>query len=290
MILYKLIESHLADNFGSKKRISLSRPLNEFGVPEGLAFDFFRKINEVAKCTDSFITPPENILLRIKEWCASYFESTYPQGYCPQNVKSELFNILTVYFQTYCGYFTYDNLFDKKTLVEYLKLNSGFVEKYKKTYVLQAEFPDDDSIWKLNCQFDEWIFEKVKEKQFGLIGYLRNKKVVYLENNIKDKDIFDLFNNIDDRRASSLFKYTKKYLENQHEQRIIFNLPSYHAGESRIAHNYPHEHKFSSLEEEIFFYCLEVARDAIKNSKKYLYLKIDNLNIRKIDDILGEKT
>ena len=75
--LFKLIDDNEKNDIEKTRTISLSRPLLEFGLPEGLIIDFFREIYSILKPLKEYnlISPSPEILDRITEWYKTYLDT-----------------------------------------------------------------------------------------------------------------------------------------------------------------------------------------------------------------------
>lgn len=141
--IYRLIDEKEKLDILKNHRLSLSRPLLKYGEPEGLLVDFFRDINRLMENSNNIleIKPTEGLLHKIKQWHNFYYES-FPDNIKliyddPHNILSDLRILMCVYFQTYCGYFTYANLDCKETKNQYFSLNKKFITKTKKKRHMQ---------------------------------------------------------------------------------------------------------------------------------------------------------
>lgn len=140
--LFKLVDDKEKNDIEKTKTISLSRPLLEFGLPEGLIIDFFRSINSMLRPPNTYemIAPSQEMLDRITEWYITYldtFNEVYKTKLSECEVLTELKIFICIYFQTYCGYFTYENLNDEQILKDYLHSNNAFIRKSNKKWILQ---------------------------------------------------------------------------------------------------------------------------------------------------------
>lgn len=298
MALFKLIDENQKEDIIKNERISLSRPLFEFGSPEGIVIDFFRDIVKLYKANKNInsISPTEDIIRQIHEWCSGYHGSAYNFEYSLDYIFSDFKIIITRYFLTYCGYFTGTDLDSRKNLYKYLRENDRFIKNNKKCYVLKVDFDDREyTIWNASKKDDgSLIFdlnEFNEEAKNKINGYLRVCNVEYLPNTLTFLDIFNKFNKSDGRRTSSLFKYTKEYLSTQNEMRLIFALNSDRPNSTLAAYSFTTQNlRNNTIEERLFRYALNVAKAIDDNLPEYIYLKIKSFEILSFDGgLLYEK-
>lgn len=303
MIIYKLIDDDVRNDIISKNAISLTRPLLNFGPPEGLVLEFFRDIMKLTKECDGYsnITPTKDILSKIKNWYEGYYYSLGDDSYSLCDIYTDLQIIMTIYFQTYCGYFTKQNLFDKKTLDKYLKDNKCFATKFNKKYILKTVINVEENNvyskeWELkkndknNVPSEYKFFDEKNPSPFNnnIIAYVNATRVEYMPNDFSFCDLFDIFNTIDKRKISTFFKYLDADYSSQQEIRLITYLPSYRYNSITTA--CPNLFIFNEeeqLETKLFYYAVSVYDYIKRNFPERIYLDIEGkYEIKDIDSIL----
>lgn len=130
--LYKLLDETTKRELVNNRRISLSRPFFEF-KSEGKGVAVFREIEKMIESGVELesIIPTQKVIEKISTWVKDYYNSlpenirkTYSYNY---DISRDLLIAMTIYCQTYCGYFTGDDLFDKEIRKKYLLSNSRVV-------------------------------------------------------------------------------------------------------------------------------------------------------------------
>ncbi len=294
--LFKLIDDNEKNDIEKTKTISLSRPLLEFGLPEGLIIDFFRSIHSLLKPLKNYemITPSQEILNRITEWYTTYldtFNEVYKIKLSESEVLTELKIFICIYFQTYCGYYTYEHLNDKQILSDYLHNNKAFIRKSNKKWILQIPVAANciDRIpWEYRLETDKktdrYIFnsnDNAKLFDNNIVASLHAHNVEYLDNRTALRELFLIYNKT--RSSATWFKYSKEYLEPQKESRLIFHLPSYKINSSRVACDSLFSKRYNSLAEALFYYSVSVAKDSMDNFPRFVFLRINDYMITPID-------
>lgn len=203
--IFKLIDDREKTDIEKTNAISLSRPLLEFGLPEGLIIDFFRSIYSILKPLKDYklISPTKEVLSRIAEWYKTYmdtFNEVYNTQLSVYEVFSELKIFICIYFQTYCGYFTYEKLIDEQILNDYLKSNRDFIRKSHKKWIIQLPVASNG--------FDRvsWEYRMVKDKKSDRLVFFHNNNAKLFDNNI----------------VASLHKHNVEYLDNRTALRDLF--------------------------------------------------------------------
>ena len=292
-IIYKLIDDREKSDIQKNRRISLSRPLLSFGEPEGLLVDFFRDINRLVEKNQDIlkIEPTPELLCKLKEWWHIYFDS-FPEcikvSYDDYSILSDLRILMCVYFQTYCGYFTYANLDCAETRTHFIRSNGNFIEKYSKTAYIEIDTNQnkfDNIYWeyipsKISSDFVFSPSAPDREWHNNIFSALHLHDVIYLDNNLSASDIFTQFNHIEKRSSSCWFKFTKGNLSSQQEKRLIFYLPSFTINSSRLACEsiFPNM-DCNTLEEALFYYAVSTLKYAEDNFPKYVYLNVQDFEI-----------
>ena len=293
MYLFKLIDEEQCRDIMENRRISLSRPLFEFGSPEGIIEDFFRYIDKsVRQQPDiNLIEPTPLILNTIREWYQYYSESS---GSTSDDIYSDLRIQINTYFQTYCGYYTKTDLFNDSILESYCQENKKFVRQQRKTHVLKIKVPYKEkecTQWELKQDLlDDSVFlynANAKMYENNIVSYLKICPVVYLDPHLNYKDIFNLFNHQDQRFMSAFFKYSKSYLKSQRETRLILYVPSYKRNKHTLAIHNLFPQQTTPLENRLFYYSLSVYHEIKEHFPRYVYLGINEFNIKPIG--IGER-
>lgn len=292
--IYRLIDEKEKLDIQKNYRLSLSRPLLKYGEPEGLLVDFFRDINKLMETSNNIleIKPTENLLYKIKQWYTFYYESfsydikpIYDDSY---NILSDLRILMCVYFQTYCGYFTYANLDCKETKNQYFSLNKKFITKTKKTAYVKIDIENnelDNIHWEYtptkgqtDLTFSPSSIER--EGKNNILASLHLHDIQYLANDFSALEVFKKFNCEEKRNSSCWFKFSKEYLASQQEKRLILYLPSHKINSSRNAcDNIFINTDCTSLEERLFYYAVSTLKYAKDNFPEYVHLKIKNPEI-----------
>ena len=293
--IYKLIDDKEKADIEKTKSISLSRPLLEFGLPEGLIIDFFRDIYSELKSAKNLdlINPSKEILDRITEWYETYldtFNEVYNTQLSEYEALTELKIFICIYFQTYCGYFTYESLNDEQILSEYLQNNRDFIRKSNKKWIIQIPVVSngiDRVPWEYRLETDEKndrfvFYQNNNAKLFdkNIVASLHKHNIEYLDNSTALKELFLIYNKT--RSSATWFKYSKKYLDQQKESGIIFHLPSYKINSSRVACDNLFSKCYNSLAEALFYYSISVAKDSLDNFPQYVFLRISDYKITPI--------
>lgn len=285
--LYKFIDDKEKLDIKSNQRISLSRPIFEFNEPEGIVVGFFR---DIAKLIDdineeerlSQIIPPSFVIEGIKSWCNDHRESMKYLGDEEDSVHSLIseFRILTcLYFQTYCGYYTEENLFDSEILKQYRGENKRFIEEYKKTAILRIAIPDNTDSWEYTPEQEsgDFVFKhnpSAVEGKNNIVSFLHYHKVRYLTKELGSLDILRMFNENDERKLSSLLEYSTAKFKQQKETRLFFTLPSNKPNSTLLAFDSSvmlgAEPK--TIEESLFQYALITFYKAKNDYPRFIYL------------------
>lgn len=293
--IYKLIDDKEKEDIEKTKSISLSRPLLEFGLPEGLIIDFFRDIYFELKSAKNLylINPSKEIMERITEWYKTYldtFYEVYNTHLSECEALTDLKIFICLYFQTYCGYFTYESLNDEQILREYLQNNRDFIRKSNKKWIIQIPVVSngiDRVPWEYRLETDEktdrFVFcqnNNAKLFDHNIVASLHKHNVEYLDNRTSLKELFLRYNK--NRSSATWFKYSKQYLEPQKESRIIFHLPSYEINSLRVACDSLFSKCYNSMAEALFYYSVSVAKNSLDNFPQYVFLRISDYKITPI--------
>ena len=300
MIIYKLISEDVKKDIVQYNSISLSRPLLKFGPPEGTVLEFFRDIAKLVEECDNYLNvlPTNDILAKLKKWYEGYYFSLNDDSYEMCDVYTDLQIIMTVYFQTYCGYFTCQNLFDEKILEKYISDNYDFVKKFNKKYILKVDIDiNEQSVeaaeWELKKTGKEYkppkytFFESENPKPFNnnIIAYINAHRVEYMPDNYSFCDLFEIFNSFGKRRMSAFFKYLDGDYSSQQEMRIITYIPSSCYNSMITAcNNLFHSQVDEPLEIKLFKYAVSVYIYAKNNFPDFIYLDVKKrFEIKPID-------
>jgi len=114
----------------------------------------------------------------------------------------------------------------------------------------------------------------------NIVASLHKHNIEYLDNSTALKELFLIYNKT--RSSATWFKYSKKYLDQQKESRIIFHLPSYKINSSRVACDNLFSKCYNSLAEALFYYSISVAKDSLDNFPQYVFLRISDYKITPI--------
>lgn len=297
MVLYKLLDEERKEDLELNHRISLSRPIFEYGSPEGIAFDFFRDIKKLTNSVSdiSLIQPTEQLLAKMGNLCNVYKKTLSPKSYSDADVISDMRIMMCVFLKTYCGYFTESNLFEEKNLRRFFEKNSKLLKK--KTHVMRMEInhSSECSIWELTQESlsanPDYVFyrnDDAKPFQNNIVAYLHYYGINYLSNKMDFDTIWSKFNSVDDRNVSAFFKYLKFYLHDQNETRLSLYLPSDQCNCEITAYSsrFPITSN-QSMEEKLFYYAVSTYLALSKNCNRYVYLSIDDFQVKRIDDVLA---
>lgn len=300
MIIYKLISEEVMKDITQNNSIALSRPLLKFGPPEGTVLEFFRDIAKLVDECDNYLNvlPTDDILAKLKAWYEGYYYSLNDDSYKMCDVYTDLQIIMTVYFQTYCGYFTCQNLFDEKILKKYISDNRDFVKKYNKKFILKVdidikEHSVEATEWELKKTGKEHqpskytFFESEKPEPFNnnIIAYINAHRIEYMPGDYSFCDLFEIFNSFGKRRMSAFFKYLDGDYSSQQEMRIITYIPSsrYNTMTTACDNLFPSKLD-DSLERKLFKYAVSVYIYAKSNFPEYIYLDVKKrFEIKTID-------
>lgn len=303
MILYKLIDEQLKGDIEKNKRISLNRPLIEEWTFEGEIFSFFNDIVDLAKKQENItkIKPTTKIIDSIRIVVNSYRESYQEIFHEPIqdcDIRTDFMIFLGLYFQHYCGYFTYLNLSNERLLRKYIRNNYPFIKSTNKKYLLKVtlplkEFDQKVSIYEMNEDVcGDYVFtHNVKAKEFNnnILGYVSLHKIKYLDEGIFARRIFDVFNK-NGRKISLLLLHLNGRLKKQNEERIMIHISDYKKNSFTITPSrqfeYPPCH---SIEEFIFYHSLNIYKYSIKDHfPRYVYIDIGNsYSIKSIEDVIS---
>ena len=289
--LYKLLDETTQRELVEHNRISLSRPFFEF-KSEGKGISIFRNIKDLidnASNPDE-ITPTKKILSKVKVWIDDYYHSlpddirkNYSYDY---DIDDDLLIAMTIYCQSYCGYFTKVNLQNKETREEYLLQNkrlsfnkSAYVKIPVESNMLDQLFwisrNDDYTFNYSNDQSDNIFVDGIKASlhihkvEHAPTGELTNP--------------FVAFNGKDNRCISSLLKYLNEDYRHQDEERIVLRIPSYKPMESTTGFfNLYNTKQYHSVEEHVFYILASTYRQA-KNYPRFIYLRINDYECYEIN-------
>ena len=285
--IYKLLDETTLDLLDNRNIISFSRPFYHF-KSEGKGFKVFRtminRLNESA--LTALLHTDEKLLNETREWIKGYYDSLPPnirEEYSSLDIKSDLQIAMTVYFQTYCGYFTAVNLDDESVRKDFIKNNDRLCQnkvKYARIPIVENSLDriywvsNNDNLYHFKCDSQQKDIES-----FGCIrGSLHIHEVEYSDSQFL-KHPYAVFNDIGNRRISSLLMYVDDKYCYQNEIRLMFRIPSYRPNESVVGFNcrYP-SIIFNSLEEQMVYTISCICSEA-KLYPNYVYLSIDKYDI-----------
>lgn len=286
--IYKLLDKRTVELLAKKSIISLSRPFCAF-KSEGKGFKVFRMMQEEMQKAISLplLQTNEKLLKETHRWVCGYINSIppdlkaeYPRIEC---IKSDLLIAMTIYFQTYCGYFTTLDLCDKSVRTNYSEKNKKLCEnKIGFARIPIAENNLDKTYW-ISKEDEGYCFscdpQQDRKEAFGCIrGSLHIHDVEYSgPENLKAP--YNVFNENGSRRSSSLLKYVDNNYCNQNEKRLMLRIPSYRPNETVLGFpiHYSPE-KPCSFDEQMLCTIYGICSEANKYPE-YVYLSIDEFDI-----------
>ena len=284
--IYKLLDEKTAEILNKDSLISLSRPFLAF-KSEGKGFKVFRTMFErLNENSDSeSLHKDKQLLKEARDWICGYYDSLSPElrnEYNHYGIKSDLQIAMTIFFQTYCGYFTSTNLEDALTRKKYIEDNKQLCYGKNKYVKLSVEVNKLNNLfWTSNKDYHFKCDTRQDDDSInGVIkGTLHIHKIEYSTPS-KLKQPFATFNGSDDRQVSSLLKYVNEYYSLQNETRLMFRIPSYRPNESVVGFNcyYPAIH-FESFEQQMVYLIKSICLEALKYPE-YVYLEIHDFEIK----------
>lgn len=285
--IYKLLDEKTAEILNKDNLISLSRPFFVF-KSEGKGFKVFRtmleRLNEDTMMKS--LHTDKQLLKETREWIYGYYNSLstdLKNEYDNYGLKSDLQIAMTIYFQTYCGYFTSQNLDDESVRKEYIENNKSLCHGKDQYVKLPIEENNLNKLFWTSNNSDYHFKCDTQQKDLDAFGSIRGTLHIHeieYSDTKKLKQPFNAFNGMDNRRISSLLKYVNDQYFSQNEKRLMFRIPSYRPNESVVGFNcyYPSFH-FGSFEQQMVYVIGSICLEAIKYPD-YVYLTINNFEIK----------
>lgn len=283
MYMFKLIDQKAADDIKEHNRIALSRPIVEFGHPEG---ELIRSIDknitrDLKKKWDYFSPPDSENIHKISQWLCKFrliCKERSGKELSDDNLYTEISVLVCLYFQTYCGYFTVHDLDCPLKREQYIKDNDKFIKNSKKEYLLKLKCPCDESssytTWEYtnyNSEPTELLFSKnpnAERSNNNIVAFLRGQNMEYVDDgNILNNLLNDFY---DVRTLSSWFTTSNKYYEKQKEYRLMLTLPGPSINDNRYTYAVPLPNTATTIEEKIYYYVSAILCNAIDSKKKNL--------------------
>ena len=240
--IYKLLDQKTTELLENDNLISLSRPFFAF-KSESKGFKVFQTVFDRLKDNSNLdlLNNDEQLIKDTAEWICSYYDSLpedLKNEYSPHDINSDLRILMTIFFQTYCGYFTRQNLDNETTRKKYTEENRSLCQGKNKYVKLSIEENDLDKFFWITYN-NKYHFkcdacQESSDSSDNIRGVLHVHDVRYSTSE-KLKQPFNSFNRIDDRRISSLLKYVNEHYCSQDEIRLMFRIPSYKPNESVVA-------------------------------------------------------
>ncbi len=286
--LYKLVETRSLEQ-AKNNIISFTRPFYNYDY-EGNFIKFAKSINERFKIEKELIKPTKEDLEELTKWKEA-FKNHYGKQVSDEDLLSDSKIIFCRLFSFYCGYFTYENLFDEDIRKEYIKNNQHLIKN--------SNNPLDNKIAVIRINEDGIINYRYSSKYLGnseepfiksdvknkFNGYLKTLSINYSEKYDDYDELFKRYYKVDYFDTKAWIDTLPKSKETEKERRISFSLESLEPSQTRIACDEKFKPQFlvDSLESKLF----KAIIDALlySNSDKVpdrLYLK---LNPRDIDII-----
>jgi len=228
--IYKLVDK-TEIGFANRGLISLSRPVFEFKGSEGKIISFAQRIYERYLKQGLNVKPSETDLDEIKEWNKAY-KDTYGKGFETKDINSESMILFCGIVQSYCGYFTNIDLWNKRLLKKYLKRNS-LSEKIGVIKLNLGIF--DNNHWhtdNLDSSFIPFIGDA--NVLHGYNGFTHILNIKYSRHFNDYHYLLRQYNKDDLRNALHWFDNLSYSFRWQKEKRIIFSLRSLEKNSSRI--------------------------------------------------------
>lgn len=285
--IYKLLDDKTTDILQKEKSISLSRPFLAF-KSEGRGFKVFRTMMDRLKESSNLelLYTDKQLLKETHNWICGYYDSLpldLKDEYDYYGIKSDLQIAMTIYFQTYCGYFTSQDLGDESTREKYIENNKSLFHGKDKYVKLSIEENNLNKLFWTSNNSDYNFICDVQQEDIVTFGSIRGTLHIHEIEYSATKDLkkpFIAFNGTDNRRISSLLNYVNDKYFFQNEKRLMFRIPSYRANESVVGFNccYPSFH-FESFEQQMICLIGSICLEAIKYPD-YVYLTINNYEIK----------
>ena len=232
--IYKLIdETEL--QYAKDGKISLSRSIFEFKGTEGKFINFAKRIYDRYLKRGLKIKPTEADIQEITQWFNVY-KSTYGTDVKDEDIISESMIVFCGIIQSFCGYFTTINLFDKEQLKCFFEKNN----LKDKKYILEL----DDSVfenhhWRTDDLKNPFTPFRGSSKDFcDYNGFTHPTDIVYNANYDDYNELLKIYNRDEVRSPHNWFNNLSKEFEWQKEKRIIFSLRSLEKNCSRIGCDY----------------------------------------------------
>lgn len=306
--IYKLLDEKAREDLLQNGRIQFSRP-RKFKSERAGALKIFETFEDyVEKNGEKNLldkTPSKKDLENAYLWLQSYFcslpeyERKYQEEYYsswPKEVRdirplestvfSDIRLLTTLYFQSYCAYFTTIDLFDAEKRNAYIEKNRnlsnnkvGYVRiPITINYLNKIDWACDEKVYEFA------VMENVNSAQIKskITAQMHHEEVVYTGKRKAD-EVFSRFNTFDERKINAFFKYINpNYLE-QSEVRYKIRLSGNTAGQSIIAFDdiVSKVRNPRSYQEFIFNYLLSVYYQSLAYPEN-VYIKLSNFDCENI--------
>ena len=286
--IYKLVDK-AEIGFANRGLISLSRPIFEFRGSEGKIISFAQRIYGRYLKQGLSVKPSKTDLDEIKEWNKVY-EETYGRGFRNEDINSESMILFCGIIQSYCGYFTTINLWNKRLLKKYLK-RSNLSEKIGVIKLDLSLF--DNNHWHadgLDSNFVSFVGDVNILSGYNGFSHLLN--ITYTRHFDNYHYLLKKYNKDDLRNALHWFDNVDYSFRWQKEKRIVFSLRSLEKNSSRIGctNVYNFKKVYGSFEELVFRNIVD-SIDYCSKSPRFVYLNVgDKVSYKSFDEILNKKS
>lgn len=209
--------------------------------------------------------------------------------YSEYSDRSDLLIQICQFFQTYCGYFTYENLSDEIVRDKYICKNSSLDNTGdKKVYYVKIPIESNClnvNQWENKGSHGDFVFYPGGQKDYlqndNLCGFLKMHQSEYLST-LTSNTIFKNFNGKDRRSLLSHFMYVDSRFEEQSEIRLIFTLLSNRPHERTLACPDQYGGKHCNSIEERLFYDILSAYEYAETFPKNIYLSLKDFEIHSL--------
>lgn len=273
--LYKLVDIKGLEN-AKKNLISFSCPMFEFKGSEGKILKFSHRIYAKYSKKKLEVKPSDTDLNKIREWIDE-FKKTYGEELSDYDMDSESRIMFCLYMQTYCAYFTSENLFDDK-------IRNDFIEKFGLKNKVAVIKINEDVLKHLHWNSIDLCGSFTKfygdsDYMSGFNGFLHLHHIEYSEKYDDCEFLLERYNtNV--RRISSWFNLLSKTYEYQKEIRLIFTLNSFEPNSSTLAfEKVYHDYDDDSIEFKIYKNLIAAFYYKDKLSPSFINLKLDSKDI-----------
>lgn len=261
--------------------ISLSRPIFEFKGSEGKFINFAKRIYDKYSKKGIKIKPSETDLKDIKDWIEIY-KKTYGKGFNDQDINSESMIIFCLIMQSFCGYFTMEDLSDSKTRMEYCN-NSNFEDKIAIIKIDEKIF--DHLHWRSTTVEGPYTkFYGSQDDYHDFNGFMHPTKIIYSNNFDDYHELLTIYNNDGVRHSKTWFNILSKEFEWQKEKRLLLTLRSLEPNSARVGCNAVYTAKKQCITwEEVVYGNIVDAIDYCVKGPQYVYLQLNKDEIEILD-------